>query len=77
MNGQLSIFDAKEKTRPCDYRFKRYIGQMVKFHDGKVGRITEIHMYYTYIKIKSGKILVGTPHDIIPVQEADNESGQR
>ena len=69
MNGQITIFDTNEKTRPCDYRFKRYIGQMVRVHGGKVGRITGIDKYYTYVKIEPGKTVIGTPHDMIPIEE--------
>ena len=51
MNGQYSIFDCHSKTeklRPCDYRFRRYIGQKVKFNpnccsiDDKVHTVTGI-----------------------------------
>ena len=75
MRGQLSLFDAKPKTRPCDYSFQRYIGQKVVFtgyssHKGAVGEIVEIFPYYTHIKMSDGQILVGTPHgNIKPYKE--------
>lgn len=65
MDGQLSIFDIKEPERPCDYHFKRYIGQKVHTRYHGVRKITEIFPYYTYL---SGG-LVGTPYDIWPVKE--------
>ena len=76
MRGQLSLFDAKPKTRPCDYSFQRYIGQRVQFtgyshsHNGEVGEVIGIFPYYTYIKMPDGEVLIGTPHgDIKPIKE--------
>ena len=76
MEGQYSIFDCHSKTeklRPCDYRFRRYIGQKVKFNpyccsiDDKVHTVTGIEQYYTIVD----EILVGTPTTIYPVREED------
>lgn len=78
MKGQLSIFDVdtKEKKQwgPASYyRFKRYIGQRVKFwRDGETGTITEIEPYYTIIKPDNpGGAMVGTPTTICPVNEEE------
>lgn len=79
MIGQYSIFDAKPKTRPCDYSFQRYIGQKVIFtnrsrHRDKIGEVVDIFPYYTYIKTENGEILVGSPYgDFKPYEEAENE----
>ena len=74
MNGQLSIYDLpKEKPRPCDYKFQRYIGQSVVFYEisnkqnGAVGKIIDIQPYYTIVKTKNGE-LVGTPYSIKPFE---------
>lgn len=76
MKGQLSIFDVdtKEKKRwgPASYyRFKRYIGQRVKFwRDGETGTITEIEPYYTIVEPDNlGGAMVGTPTTICPLEE--------
>ena len=76
MKGQLSIFDVdtKEKKQwgPASYyRFKRYIGQRVKFwRDGETGTITEIEPYYTIVKPDSGGgDMAGTPTTISPIEE--------
>ena len=76
MKGQYSIFDTGVKTKPCEYSFQRYIGQKVVFthlshkHNGEVGEIVEIFPYYTYVKMSSGEVLVGTPHgNIKPYEE--------
>ena len=68
MKGQYSIFDLNksEKQKPCEYRFKRYIGQKVLFWlIGEVDTITKIEPYYTI----TAKGLVGTPTTICPAQE--------
>ena len=67
VNGQLTMFDTPEKMeRPCDYSFRRYIGQKVRrWRTGEVLRITEIKPYYTYLDDGS----VGTPYDICEIQE--------
>lgn len=74
-NGQLSIFDINDGTRPCEYRFKRYIGQRVIMTIGggytarKVrGVITAIGPYYTYVRTPVGE-LCATPSSIIPEEE--------
>ena len=78
MKGQYSIFDINPEKRPCEYSFRRYIGQKVVFteyssrHKGEVGEIVEIFPYYTHIKMSDGQILVGTPHgNIKPYKEDD------
>lgn len=69
MNGQLSIFDirpAEQAKRPCDYSFKRYIGQKVcASFDNKVHTIAEIEPYYTI----TSDGMVGTPSTIWPAEE--------
>lgn len=73
MNGQMNIFDTGKAIRPCDYSFKRYIGQRVKFKTyghriSQIGRITAIDKYYTFVKLENGKTIIGTPTTIIPVE---------
>lgn len=65
MEGQLTIYDLpKDKLRPCDYKFQRYIGQPVGFwRTGKCGVIVEIQKYYTMVLTDEG-VLVGTPYDL-------------
>ena len=68
LNGQLSMFDMPEaeRKRPCDYSFRRYIGQEVRrWRTGEILRITQIKPYYTYLDDGS----VGTPYDICALQE--------
>lgn len=73
MKGQLTIWDAKKPTRPCDYRFQRYIGQKVELmigaygHGHKIlkGTITGIKPYYTDVKVGS-KTYAGTPYNTAP-----------
>ena len=68
VDGQLTIFDLYVgKKRPCDYRFKRYIGQTVAvhtWHDGMrkvwIGTVKRIEPYYTIVNI-GGEEIVGTP----------------
>lgn len=71
MDGQLSIFDVHDgKLRPCDYKFKRYIGQKVRFNcscgDGGEHVITGIEEYYTILD--DGR-WVGTPTTIHSAEE--------
>ena len=72
MEGQLNIFDS-EKQKPCDYAFRRYIGQLVRFSSkhhvmsGRTGRIVEMLPYYTIVSI-DGRRYAGTPHDIEEVK---------
>lgn len=75
MKGQLTIYYIpKDKPRPCDYKFQRYIGQKVKFvgkyscHKDWTGHIVEIFPYYTYVQTAQG-VLVGTPYDLQPLEE--------
>ena len=68
LNGQLTIFDTPEegRRRPCDYSFRRYIGQKVRrWRTGEILRITEIKPYYTYLDDGS----VATPTDLCEVME--------
>lgn len=81
MKGQMSIFDIdtgeKKKWGPSSYyRFKRYIGQRVKFwRDGETGTITEIEPYYTIVKPDNGGgDMAGTPTTICPIEEAEYET---
>lgn len=78
--GQMTIFDMvpRKERRPCDYRFKRYIGQRVRFYRwpgewSGVYRITAIFPYYTYVKNWKGEELVGTPTTIGPVDKSEYE----
>ena len=70
MKGQLTIYDIpKDKPKPCDYKFQRYIGQKVKFvgkysrNRDLTGHIVEIFPYYTYVQTVKD-VLVGTPYDL-------------
>ena len=67
ITGQITMFDAPEKaSRPCDYRFARYVGQRVRrWRTGEIRRITEIKPYYTYLDDGS----VATPYDICEIEE--------
>ena len=74
--GQISMFDflQPEKRRPCDYRFRRYIGQRVGLRAKEgVFRITAIFQYYTHVVDDHGKTWIGTPYDIWPVNEEEKE----
>lgn len=67
ITGQLTMYDT-QTGRPCDYSFRRYIGQRVRrWRTGEVARITEIKPYYTYLDDGT----VGTPYDIC--EASDNE----
>jgi len=76
MKGQLSIFDIipDGKRRPCDYHFKRYIGQRVRLmfgsyfdHDVREGVIKEIiDHYFTLVRI-NGRDYIGTPYSLSEV----------
>ena len=65
ITGQLTMFDT-QKDRPCDYSFRRYIGQLVlRWRTGELARITDIKPYYTYLDDGT----VATPYDICEVEE--------
>ena len=66
MDGQMSLYDCVSEKGPTVYKFKRYIGQWVKFNTGDIGKIVEIEPYYTIIKTESGD-MCGTPSTIYPV----------
>lgn len=70
-NGQLTMFDTPEgRRRPCDYSFRRYIGQKVKrWRTGKICRITGIKPYYTYLDDGS----VATPTDLCEVENGTDD----
>lgn len=75
MDGQLSIFDIRdeaEKPSPSAYRFRRYIGQKVRFGthvgDNQEHTVTSIEKYYTILD--DGR-WVGTPTTIYPVEKGD------
>ena len=63
--GQISVFDLpKEKPRPCDYGFQRYLGQKVRrWRTGEIREIIAIGPYYTFLDDGS----VATPYDICEV----------
>lgn len=77
--GQMSIFDfldRPKKLRPCDYRFRRYIGQKVQFNHGRdilpgIYTVKEIEKYYTIVIDEGGRELAGTPTTIFPVDDND------
>ena len=78
--GQLSIFDIwnpQQRRRPCDYRFKRYLGQKVHISISEgdfIGEVIKIEPYYTEIKVKGyPHILCGTPTTIWPVNKDEWE----
>ena len=69
IEGQLSLFDLApegEERKPCEYPFKRYIGQVVEFNTGEVGEITDIGPYYTEVRTNNHRIMAGTPTTITP-----------
>lgn len=68
MKGQYSLFDNAPvlRRRPCEYPFKRYIGQKVRDNNGE-HIISEIHGFYTYYT--DG--LCGTPHNMHPVDQQE------
>lgn len=75
MQGQMSLFDIHpkdEKPRPCDYKFKRYIGQKVRYSGNAADQgkcihvITAFEQYYTVLD--DGE-WIGTPYNIYPVEE--------
>ena len=69
IEGQLSLFDIipeGEDRKPCEYPFKRYIGQVVEFNTGEVGEITDIGPYYTEVRTNNYRIMAGTPTTITP-----------
>ena len=74
MTGQMSIFDLgaeepERKRKPCEYSFKRYIGQRVQLDNGMYGKISTIEEYYTVIESDNGRYLIGTPTTMAPVEE--------
>ena len=71
MDGQMTIFDLgiETDTRPCRYKFHRYVGQRVKSSHG-IGTVTEIASeYYTYVRTDGGETLCLTPYDMHPLEE--------
>lgn len=79
MEGQLSLFDffdnvQSQKRRPCDYKFKRYVGQRVNIMIGayrgqaaRNGVIKEIiDSYYTLVSV-GNKEFIGTPYNLSEV----------
>lgn len=74
MRGQYSIFDIQpERKRPCDYPFKRYIGQKVVLYVTSgvyKGVVEEIETYYTVVKCK-GCHMVGTPSTMAPADKEE------
>lgn len=72
--GQYSIFDVVKDTRPCAYRFKRYIGQKVAFwYLNITGTVIEIEPYYTIIATDQGT-MAGTPTTICPVKDPGQQN---
>ncbi len=78
MEGQLSLFDIHNGTkRPCDYRFKRYIGQKVNISISEgdfVGEVIRIEPYYTIIRVPGyPHLLAGTPTTFGPVNKEEKD----
>ena len=78
---QLTLFDIDPGFgdgtggRPCDYRFKRSIGQKVRIMIGpfadqnfKTGVITKIEPYFTKVLTAGGREYAGTPYSLSPVE---------
>ena len=63
ITGQYTFLSymPKKKTRPCEYSFDRYIGQIVQDHRG-LHKIAEIQPFYTVYEDNT----CGTPHDMSP-----------
>lgn len=77
INGQLSLYDYltdQENLRPCDYSFKRYIGQKVGIgyagYPTKIGVITDIEPYYTIVDA-GDRYMIGTPTNMWPIEGGD------
>lgn len=75
MEGQYIIFDYthddETSCRPCDYRFRRYIGQRVRLigvacGDDVKGKVHIIGPYYTIVKTDGGFLMCGTPYNTAP-----------
>lgn len=64
MNGQYTLdgLAPVKKRKPCEYSFSRYIGQLVRDHNG-IHRIKEIEPFYTIFEDNT----CGGPHDMTPV----------
>lgn len=70
LKGQLSIYDPEERRRPCEYPFKREIGQRVKFwRSGRLATIVDIQPYFTIAIDENGEVWAGTPYEITPADE--------
>lgn len=76
MEGQLSLFDIRTgPKRPCDYRFKRYIGQKVGLSvtsGDYIGKIVGIEPYYTEIEVPGTDCTwAGTPTTCYPINKEE------
>ena len=63
---------ASGKRKPCEYKFERFIGQLVDISSGPdmvTGTITEIQPYYTIVVDENGEDWVGTPNDTSPHED--------
>lgn len=71
IQGQLNVLDfmERERTRPCDYEFFRYIGQRVCLAISRRGwihgAVTAFDDYYTEIRADDGYHYAGTPYNTI------------
>lgn len=80
--GQYSLFDYcvdPENFKPCEYSFKRYIGQKVGGDFSptkKMGTIVKIEQYYTIIDV-GDRFMVGTPHSIWPIEGGDQDGSSK
>ena len=78
MNGQYSLFDYcndPKDLKPCEYSFKRYIGQKVGGDftpTKKMGTIVKIEQYYTIIDV-GDQFMVGDPHSIWPIEGGEHD----
>ncbi len=76
-DGQLTLFDySHANRRPCDYNFRRYIGQTVHLigvmgGDNVIGKVHMIEPYYTIVKLKGGLLMCGTPYNTVPDNKED------
>lgn len=80
--GQYSLFDYcadPENRKPCEYSFKRYIGQKVGaifLPAKKTGTIVKIEQYYTIIDV-GDRFMVGGPSTIWPIEGGDQDGSSK
>ena len=67
MDGMTNKDGMHTGNRPCEYKFKRYIGQPVSVWNRMMdeyihGTIVDIKPYYTEVCVGDGRTLMCTPH---------------